>query len=1367
MVNWQDIHPDFTESLKEKWIKEFGWGDEEKAYKKAKELVSAGFAPQDLEMIDYLRGYYGNGSWNSLTSASIEEILSNRTISQLRDQYQNFLTIWEPLHKDFESDTFGGRRQAIWEEKGFNYEETKEWIKVGLEPNEYELATWLKKEGCQPKQAKDSLELLRWKQIIHLDFTEELIAEWKRKGFDRNWWIDSNNTEKWIQKGLKPSEAKLASYGRYKGSADEWGNPTDFNLDQLREEFRQTDWQDWTDIHEDFGKKEWHKKTYQQEWEEKGLTYEEASEWIRVGLKPRDYELVSQLKNNNSNPQQYAKQSKSAQEWLDKNYPKENRKEVTELNIREKNLEGHLDLKDFTNLKKLNCYNNQLTSIDIKGLNQLEYLSCCDNYLNKLDYSALNPDKLTYLNITDNNLPEKDLSVFSEFVNLELLWIGGSNKDHFSKGIYNKFYGSLEPLKGLTKLKNLYIANTDINSGYEYLPISIEEIGFSCPERPASKVKEIAGQLEWISENFSGQQLKGWIGVGFQPHDHGFACYLTKQGYSSQTSDYEKLRAEYDKSQGWLDKNYPKEERSKVKEIYLDEPNLEGELGLGDFTYKEGIKVLISLTVDETKLVFKNLPKKAEVNLINAQRDINYHYPTPEDKKKVTNLHISFKKLEGELNLSEFISLNWLICGLNKLTSLNLSNCSQLEGIRCSSQLTSLILPNDLNALKELSLSSNNLNQDLSFLTKAINLKRLDLRNNPLTGSLDFLSDLKKLEKLDISNTNIDEVNIDKLPSSLKEIKYHNWSNCKLKEIIPQLDAWTWKDLHSDFVKNEKIVRRKWEKVGFTKEQTREWIRAGAEPQDYQFISWLRDGRKLTPQWALTNKSSEEYQKLRMKCNNFDWCQTCQEVNKNEKWCQSCREKEWKGLTGKELVEKLIEQHQSIERSDDFFGPQIEPLELIPYEKFTDVELIGEGGFSKIYKATWETGEKNWKQELIIKDIALKSLNNSQDITPEFLTEVVNNRLVGRNQFSAGGEPTVVPCYGLSQDPKTGNYIMVMKYMKKGDLRKYLQNNRLGLENKLYKLTDTANGLKNIHDQDLIHRDFHSGNVLSGKSNSSSSITDLGLSRPVDYQKQEGKIYGVLPYVAPEVLRGEPYTQKADIYGFGIVAYELLANSFPYYDTPYRNWDNDKEIKDELIKEVIKNELRPNIDKVKIPKLLKDLIKRCWEPDPKQRPEAEELRKTIHGWVDEVRNEKNTFFKLQYQETVEEYNQWAYSVPYKIHPGTITHSQLINTKQIVQLLQDPTKQQEALELELKKIEKRISKTLTDEQKELIKELFQVKKRLAEESKENEKEALDLEDKLIDKGLSEEDVNEIIIRCDKIVKELEKLQLQANIEVHTN
>ena len=61
------------------------------------------------------------------------------------------------------------------------------------------------------------------------------------------------------------------------------------------------------------------------------------------------------------------------QEYVNKNYLKEVRKELKTLNISGKDLEGHLDLKDFPNLEKLDCYENRITSLDLTNDNYFNY----------------------------------------------------------------------------------------------------------------------------------------------------------------------------------------------------------------------------------------------------------------------------------------------------------------------------------------------------------------------------------------------------------------------------------------------------------------------------------------------------------------------------------------------------------------------------------------------------------------------------------------------------------------------------------------------------------------------------------------------------------------------------------------------------------------------------------------------------------------------------------------------------------------------------------------------------------------------------------------------------------------------------------
>ena len=120
----------------------------------------------------------------------------------------------------------------------------------------------------------------------------------------------------------------------------------------------------------------------------------------------------------------------------------------------------------------------------------------------------------------------------------------------------------------------------------------------------------------------------------------------------------------------------------------------------------------------------------------------------------------------------------------------------------------------------------------------------------------------------------------------------------------------------------------------------------------------------------------------------------------------------------------------------------------------------------------------------------------------------------------------LIQLYGFTQNPKTLDYIIVMQYAVNGSLRKNLQN--IVKDKwivKLFKLKDIISGLNTVHQQQLIHCDFHHGNILDHKY--SMSISDLGLCKPVDYFQFHSlnEVYGVLPFIAPEILRGSPYTQ--------------------------------------------------------------------------------------------------------------------------------------------------------------------------------------------------------------------------------------------------
>ena len=162
-----------------------------------------------------------------------------------------------------------------------------------------------------------------------------------------------------------------------------------------------------------------------------------------------------------------------------------------------------------------------------------------------------------------------------------------------------------------------------------------------------------------------------------------------------------------------------------------------------------------------------------------------------------------------------------------------------------------------------------------------------------------------------------------------------------------------------------------------------------------------------------------------------------------------------------------------------------------------------------------------------------------------------------------------------------------------------------------------ANGLADIHAKGLIHHDFHCGNILSSQIEYT-YITDLGLCKPANEKSEKsGKcIYGVLPYVAPEVLRGKVYTQASDIYGLGIIAYELCTGLPPYHDVAH----------DEFLAVRICQGLRPKSN-YKVPQLIVDIINQCWDADPLKRPKAEELDDLFEDLVENADNENCEIYK--------------------------------------------------------------------------------------------------------------------------------------------
>src|SRR5437764_7121182 len=231
-------------------------------------------------------------------------------------------------------------------------------------------------------------------------------------------------------------------------------------------------------------------------------------------------------------------------------------------------------------------------------------------------------------------------------------------------------------------------------------------------------------------------------------------------------------------------------------------------------------------------------------------------------------------------------------------------------------------------------------------------------------------------------------------------------------------------------------------------------------------------------------------------------------------------------------------------------------------------------------------------------------------------------------KFKSSYYKGIIDIYGISQDPNTKEYILVMRHANDGSLTDYITKEFKNLKwtNKIRILYSIISGLNIIHQEKLVHRDFHSGNILhSSNLPQKMMIADLGLSASAD--QGQSNIVGVLPYIAPEVLNGKSYTQKSDIYSFGILMSVISTGQQPF---------NDKAHGHGLMLKICEG-LRPAFS-INTPKFYIELAYKCMDADPDNRPIAEEILKTIAFWkdienIEEIlKSNKPSYSKEQFDE---------------------------------------------------------------------------------------------------------------------------------------
>ncbi|DAZ94345.1 TPA: hypothetical protein N0F65_000909 [Lagenidium giganteum] len=256
------------------------------------------------------------------------------------------------------------------------------------------------------------------------------------------------------------------------------------------------------------------------------------------------------------------------------------------------------------------------------------------------------------------------------------------------------------------------------------------------------------------------------------------------------------------------------------------------------------------------------------------------------------------------------------------------------------------------------------------------------------------------------------------------------------------------------------------------------------------------------------------------------------------------------------------------------------------------VKRLAYGPLSEVYAAIWRDTK-----------VGVKILMPKEGYV-DHLEEAVRNFRREIWVMNSLKHPNLVKLIGASLTPRC--YVLVMEYMSNGSLYEYLRDeaNFMPAQMIITCAFDIAAGMAHIHACGVMQRDLKSKNCLLSE-NLIVKVSDFGLARFKSKLHGEYTFVGTPFWAAPEVIRHENYDEKADVYSYAIVLWELVERVDPYHD-----------LNAFQVPLLVANEgLRPAPFTQQPPLGLEQLMKQCWDANPDQRPTFIEISATLEKWL--------------------------------------------------------------------------------------------------------------------------------------------------------
>jgi tetratricopeptide (TPR) repeat protein/tRNA A-37 threonylcarbamoyl transferase component Bud32 len=220
-------------------------------------------------------------------------------------------------------------------------------------------------------------------------------------------------------------------------------------------------------------------------------------------------------------------------------------------------------------------------------------------------------------------------------------------------------------------------------------------------------------------------------------------------------------------------------------------------------------------------------------------------------------------------------------------------------------------------------------------------------------------------------------------------------------------------------------------------------------------------------------------------------------------------------------------------------------LVLQPGQQFSGryriIRLLGSGGMASVYQAWDDTLGSAVALKLIAVDAGAPALERTE-LQDRFKRELKLARQVTH--------PNVVRIHDLGE--VEGTLYLTMEHVAGEDLATLLRREpKLELPRALALARQIASGLAAAHRAGIVHRDLKPANVMVDGSGHA-LLLDFGIARSTSAASLHtlpGSLLGTLEYMAPEQARGEPADERADVYAFGLILYELIAGGRPMSST--------------------------------------------------------------------------------------------------------------------------------------------------------------------------------------------------------------------------